>query len=188
MLSKKNLMVTMVTDVFLKKTHNFTKICGHHWIHLVFLIPEIYTFVQVFLVMRCIRTHISFFRLGLTPTLSLKMNTSKTPHGARGSWSHLFCVCFCVCGRQTRKTPANLQIYNPQFEPHRCRRRLHGGIIEEHLGTFEAVFLLFMKYILADVDFFAVHRSTSADACLAFTTTLRVANFFARNGDSHAKD
>ena len=28
------------------KPHNFTKICGHHWIHLVFLIPEMYTFVH----------------------------------------------------------------------------------------------------------------------------------------------
>ena len=63
------LMVTMATDAFLKKMHNFTKICGHHWTHLVFLIPEMYTFVQVSLVMRCIRSHISLFRLGLTPTL-----------------------------------------------------------------------------------------------------------------------
>ena len=29
-----------------KQSHNFTKICGHHWIHLVFLIPEMYTFVH----------------------------------------------------------------------------------------------------------------------------------------------
>ena len=29
-----------------RKPHNFTKICGHHWIHLVFLIPEMYTFVH----------------------------------------------------------------------------------------------------------------------------------------------
>ena len=29
-----------------RKPHNFTNICGHHWIHLVFLIPEMYTFVH----------------------------------------------------------------------------------------------------------------------------------------------
>ena len=29
-----------------RKPHNFTKICDHHWIHLVFLIPEMYTFVH----------------------------------------------------------------------------------------------------------------------------------------------
>ena len=29
-----------------RKSHNFTKICGHHWIHLAFLIPEMYTFVH----------------------------------------------------------------------------------------------------------------------------------------------
>ena len=46
MLSKKNLMVTMVTDAFLKKPHNFTKICGHRWIHMAFLIPEMYTFIH----------------------------------------------------------------------------------------------------------------------------------------------
>ena len=55
------------------KLHNFTKICGYHWIHLVFLIPEMYTFVHfcasLLSIMRCIRRHISFFRLGLTPTL-----------------------------------------------------------------------------------------------------------------------
>ena len=30
-----------------RKPHNFTKIYGHHWIHLVFLIPEMYTFVYI---------------------------------------------------------------------------------------------------------------------------------------------
>ena len=29
-----------------RKPHNFIKICGHHWIHLVFLIPEMYTSVH----------------------------------------------------------------------------------------------------------------------------------------------
>ena len=54
MLSKKNLMVTMVTDAFLKKC--------------IILLKSV-QFVQAFLVMRCIRSHISFFRLRLTPTL-----------------------------------------------------------------------------------------------------------------------
>ena len=66
-----------------RKLHNFTKICGHHWIHLVFLIPEMYIFVhfvQVFLVMRCIRSHISFFRLGLTPTLTSTWNSQTSSY------------------------------------------------------------------------------------------------------------
>ena len=46
MLSKKNSMVTMVTDEFLENHIILQKIYGHHWIHLVFLIPEMYTFVH----------------------------------------------------------------------------------------------------------------------------------------------
>ena len=33
-------------------------------------------------------------------SLSVKINMPKTPHGAQRSWTHLYCVCFCVCGRQ----------------------------------------------------------------------------------------
>ena len=29
--------------------------------------------------------------------LSMKINTPQTPHGARRSWTHLFCVCGCRC-------------------------------------------------------------------------------------------
>ena len=58
-----------------RKPHNFTKICGHHWIHLFFSDSRnVYfcTFLcKFFLVIRCIRSHISFFRLGLTPTLNM---------------------------------------------------------------------------------------------------------------------
>ena len=46
MLSKKNSMVTMVTDEFLENRIILQKSVGHHWIHLVFLIPEKYTFVH----------------------------------------------------------------------------------------------------------------------------------------------
>ena len=46
MLSKKNSMVTMVTDEFLENRIILQKICGHHWILLVSLIPEMYTFVH----------------------------------------------------------------------------------------------------------------------------------------------
>ena len=68
-----------------RKPHNFTKICGHHWIHLVFLIPEmyilLYIFAQVFLVMRSI----SLFRLGFTPTLNCPAVESFIPQRA---WGH----------------------------------------------------------------------------------------------------
>ena len=37
--------------------------------------------------------------------LSVKTNTRKTPYGARRSWTHLFCICFCMCGRQKPLSP-----------------------------------------------------------------------------------
>ena len=71
MLSKKNSMVTMVTDEFLenriilqKSVATIEFIC-FFWFQKCILL---YIFVQVFLVRRRIRSHISFFRLG-TPTL-----------------------------------------------------------------------------------------------------------------------
>ena len=40
---------------------------------------------------------------------SVKINMRKTLHSARRSWAHLFCMCFCACGRQKPE--------DPQFEP-----------------------------------------------------------------------
>ena len=37
--------------------------------------------------------------------LSVKINMRKTPHGTQGSWTHLLCICFCVCGRQKPEDP-----------------------------------------------------------------------------------
>ena len=72
MLSKKNSMVTMVTDEFLENRKILQKsvatigfIC-FFWFQKCILL---YIFAQVFLVMRSIRSHISLFRLGFTPTL-----------------------------------------------------------------------------------------------------------------------
>ena len=56
-----------------RKPHNFTKICGHHWIHLVFLIPEMYTFVHFCARLLSNEIHKKphfLFRLGFTPTLN----------------------------------------------------------------------------------------------------------------------
>ena len=52
--------------------------------------------------------------------LSAKINTRKTPHGVKRSWTHLCCgfFFFCVCGRQKSK--------DPQFEPHDWRRHYVG--------------------------------------------------------------
>ena len=73
MLSKKNSMVTMVTDEFLENRIILQKsvatigfIC-FFWFQKCILL---YIFAQVFLVMRSIRSHISLFRLGFTPTLN----------------------------------------------------------------------------------------------------------------------
>ena len=75
MLSKKILTVTMVTDEFLENRIILQKSVAtigfiwFLWFHKCILL---YIFVQVFLVMRCIRSHIFFFRLELTPTLKEK--------------------------------------------------------------------------------------------------------------------
>ena len=72
MLSKKNLMVTIVTDEFLENRIILQKsvaTIGFIWLFWFQKCILLYIFVQVFLVMRCIRSHISGFRLGLTPTL-----------------------------------------------------------------------------------------------------------------------
>ena len=75
MLSKKNSMVTMVTDEFLENRIILQKsvaTIGFIWFFWFQKCILLYIFVQVFLVMRCIRSHISFFRLGLTPTLNVR--------------------------------------------------------------------------------------------------------------------
>ena len=82
MLSKKNSMVTMVTDEFLENRIILQKsvaTIGFIWFFWFQKCILLYIFVQVFLVMRCIRSHISFFRLGLTPTLkTIATMTSQT--------------------------------------------------------------------------------------------------------------
>ena len=73
MLSKKNSMVTMVTDEFLENRIILQKsvaTIGFLWFFWFQKCILLYIFVQVFLVMRSIRSHISLFRLGFTPTLS----------------------------------------------------------------------------------------------------------------------
>ena len=73
MLSKKNSMVTMVTDEFqenriiLQKSVATIEFIWFFWFQKCI---RLYIFVQVFVVRRRIRSHISFFRLGLTPTLT----------------------------------------------------------------------------------------------------------------------
>ena len=73
MLSKKTSMVPMVTDEFLENhriLQKYVATIGFIWLFWFQKCILLYIFVQVFLVMRCIRSHISFFRLGLTPTLN----------------------------------------------------------------------------------------------------------------------
>ena len=72
MLSKKNSMVTMVTDKFLENRMILQKsvaTIGFIWFFWFQKCILLYIFAQVFLVMRSIRSHISLFRLGFTPTL-----------------------------------------------------------------------------------------------------------------------
>ena len=63
----------MVTDEFLENRIILQKsvaTIGFIWFFWFQKCILLYIFVQVFLVIRCIRSHISFFRLGLTPTLN----------------------------------------------------------------------------------------------------------------------
>ena len=72
MLSKKNSMVTMVTDEFLENHIILQKsvaTIGFIWFFWFQKCILLYIFAQVFLVMRSIWSHISLFRLGFTPTL-----------------------------------------------------------------------------------------------------------------------
>ena len=73
MLSKKNSMVTMVTDEFLENRIILQKsvaAIGFIWFFWFQKGILLYIFAQGFLVMRSIRSHISLFRLGFTPTLT----------------------------------------------------------------------------------------------------------------------
>ena len=73
MLSKKTSMVTMVTDEFLENCIILQKsvaTIGFIWIFWFQKCILLYILAQVFLVMRSIRSHISLFRLGFTPTLT----------------------------------------------------------------------------------------------------------------------
>ena len=73
MLSKKNSMVTMVADEFLENRiilQNSVAAIGFIWFFWFQKCILLYIFVQLFLVMRCIKSHVYLFRLGLTPTLS----------------------------------------------------------------------------------------------------------------------
>ena len=75
MLSKKNSMVTMVTDEFLENRIILQKsvaTIGFIWFFWFQKCILLYIFAQVFLVMRSIRSHFSLFRLGFTPTLIQK--------------------------------------------------------------------------------------------------------------------
>ena len=80
MLSKKNSMVTMVTDEFLENRIILQKpvaTIGFIWFFWFQKCILLYIFAQVFFVMRSIRSHISLFRLGFTPTLKVVLNWLK---------------------------------------------------------------------------------------------------------------
>ena len=88
MLSKKNSMVTMVTDEFLENRIILQKsvaTIGFIWFCWFQKCILLYIFAQVFLVMRSIRSHISLFRLRFTTTLItayllLRVNLDKIMH------------------------------------------------------------------------------------------------------------
>ena len=57
-----------------------------------------------------------------TAVCGVKISTRKMPHGARGSWTHLICICFCAYGQQNPE--------DPQFEPMADNAIRQGGTYE----------------------------------------------------------
>ena len=57
-----------------------------------------------------------------TAVLAWKIDIRKMPLVAPRSWTHLYCVCFCVCGRQKPE--------DPQFEPPWLTTPLHRAVYE----------------------------------------------------------
>ena len=66
--------------------------------------------VRVFSVIKIIVVRQVHISPASTAVCGLKINMCKMPHGARRLWTHLFCICFCVCDWQKPK--------DPQFDPH----------------------------------------------------------------------
>ena len=109
MLSKKNSMVSMVTDEFLENRIILQKsvaTIGFIWFFWFQKCILLYIFAQVFLVMRSIRSHISLFRLGFTPTLSVKLRVQyplnrdvllAIPIHKRIHYNHQLKLTFSVC-------------------------------------------------------------------------------------------
>ena len=62
-------------------------------------------------------------------------------HSTWRSWAHLFCVCFCVCGRQKPK--------DPQLELHGWRRHYTGLYRRSGIS---GVYLWFDHNTLSDLD------------------------------------
>ena len=103
MLSKKTSMVTMVTDEFLENRIVLQKsvaTIGFIWFFWFQKCILLYIFVQVFLVMRSIRSHISLFRLGFTPTLT--------------SWLQRDCIRTITSGGKRAEEGHNMAITHNQ--------------------------------------------------------------------------
>ena len=58
--------------------------------------------------------------------LSMKTIARYKPRGTQRSWAYLFCVCFCVCGRQKPE--------DPQIELHGWRRHYTGRYRESGIS------------------------------------------------------
>ena len=56
--------------------------------------------------------------------VTLEWLCGKTPHSAQRLWTHLYCVCFFMCGWQKPK--------RPQFEPHGWRRHY---MVQYYIGS-----------------------------------------------------
>ena len=115
MLSKKNSMVTMVTDEFLENRIILQKsvaTIGFIWFFWFQKCILLYIFAQVFLVMRSIRSHISLFRLGFTPTL--KQEKGHLYAYTKANQMTTFKI-LCICNATSRRSAEEQHLWNQRF-------------------------------------------------------------------------
>ena len=93
-------------------------------------------------------------------SMRVKTNTCKTQHSAQRLWTHLFCVCFCVFGRQNPE--------DPQIEPN--------GWQCQYTGRYRS--LVSLVYICCVVVYWSRKVATFLieEISVAVYTSLNVAN------------
>ena len=77
--------------------------------------------IQVFAVIKIIFVREVRVLPACTAVWAWRQNTHKILRGAQRSWTQLFCICFCACGRQKPE--------DPQIQPYCWRRNYTCGSV-----------------------------------------------------------